>query len=180
MRWPRLAGVPDFLAWEEEQEQRFEFGEGQVSLMPGASARHEIVVVNVLLALRRAVNDPAAVRGPGMKVLTESSSRYPDATVTLDPRDSLDLTYVRYPTLLVEVLSPRTHALDRGTKFDEYRTIEELAEYLLVDSRRRWTQALRRHAEGWLVGFPKRAGDVELASIDATIGIDELYAGTGL
>jgi Uma2 family endonuclease len=40
------------------------------------------------------------------------------------------------PALIVEALSPSTEADDRGRKFDHYRSIESLAEYLLVVSDR--------------------------------------------
>lgn len=36
------------------------------------------------------------------------------------------------PLLIVEVLSPSTANYDRGAKFELYRTIESLAEYLVV------------------------------------------------
>lgn len=40
------------------------------------------------------------------------------------------------PTLIVEVLSPPTEAYDRGRKFEHYRSIDSLQQYLLVASER--------------------------------------------
>jgi Uma2 family endonuclease len=36
------------------------------------------------------------------------------------------------PTVIIEVLSPSTEAYDRGTKFENYRALESLSDYLLV------------------------------------------------
>jgi Uma2 family endonuclease len=179
MRFPEIAGVQEFVAWEERQPERYEFSDGAISLFPGATARHEIVVVNLCVALR-SVAEPHQVRGSGLKQLTATSSRYPDVSVSLDERDAVDLRYARFPVLLVEVLSPSTHATDRGAKFDEYRTIESLCEYVLVDARKRWAQTTRRSGSDWIVSLPLRDGALRFESVGLDLRFDDLYAGTGL
>ena len=44
--------------------------------------------------------------------------------------------FIRYPRLIVEVLSPTTAAFDRGDKFADYRTSESLQEYDINQSRK--------------------------------------------
>ncbi len=179
MRLPQIGSVEDFVAWEERQTERYEFAEGESSLLPGATARHEIIVVNLCLALRSTIA-AAYVRGAGLKALTATSSRYPDVSVSFDERDSVDLAFTRFPTLLIEVLSPSTHAVDRAEKFDEYRTIGSLREYVMVDSRKRWTQSVRRTGSDWIVALPQSGGTLSLESVAVDIPFDALYAGTEL
>ena len=57
----------------------------------------------------------------------------PDVSVTCDARDRNAREYIRYPCLIVEVLSSTTEAFDRGKKFKHYRRIETLREYVLID-----------------------------------------------
>jgi len=76
MRIPQLSSVDEFVRWEERQEQRYEFADGATSLLPGAARRHEIIVVNLLVALRRSLS-ASSVCGSGMKLVTEAISRYP-------------------------------------------------------------------------------------------------------
>ena len=38
----------------------------------------------------------------------------------------------RYPKLIAEVLSPSTQKFDRGDKFEDYRQLESLEEYVLI------------------------------------------------
>lgn len=60
-------------------------------------------------------------------------------------------------------------------KFDEYRTISTLKEYVLVDSRRRWVEVCRRDGAD-MRALPKvTTGSLSLASIDLEIPLDTIY-----
>ena len=68
--------------------------------------------------------------------------------------------------LVVEVLSPSTAAYDRGEKFDAYRLLPTLQEYLLVDPAARRCDLYRRGADGlWVLhpGAPEQG--VHFASV---------------
>ena len=53
--------------------------------------------------------------------------------VTCDERDRTPDDFKRYPCLIIEVLPPTTQAFDRGDKFADYRTLETLQEYVLIN-----------------------------------------------
>ncbi|MBC7921413.1 MAG: Uma2 family endonuclease [Ferruginibacter sp.] len=55
---------------------------------------------------------------------------YPAAILTCDPRDMADNRLVRYPSLVVEVLSKSTQTHDLGTKLENYRRMPTLQAYL--------------------------------------------------
>jgi len=94
-----------------------------------------------------------------------------------DERDSDSAVYVRYPKLLIEVLSKSTASLDRTAKLHEYRSIETLEEYVLVDSRKRWAQTNVRVPSGErIASLPIESGSITLTSIGLTIDLDDLYA----
>lgn len=176
---PTLTSVQEFVAWEETQEKKYEFADGEISLFPGGTMRHMTTALNVALALREHGLRPGSVFNEA-RIVTARSSRYPDVVVTFDERDTPENTFARYPILLVEVISPSTESIDRGAKLDEYRSIETLQEYALIDSRKRWAQTVRRSGDEWIVSLPIVAGDLELRSVGAHIGFKELYAGTEL
>jgi Uma2 family endonuclease len=73
------------------------------------------------------------------------------------------------------VLSESTERVDRGAKFEEYRTLSTLEEYVLVDSRKRWAEAFRRNGGKWIAFAPATAGEFRLVSVGLTIDLDELY-----
>jgi hypothetical protein len=52
------------------------------------------------------------------------------------------------PLLIVEVPSPSTEGCDRGKKFELYRTIESLREYLIVHQDRRHVEHYSKQEDG--------------------------------
>lgn len=114
--------------------------------------------------------------GSNIAIRTDRSSRYADLTVTCDERDRIPkATALRFPTLIVEVLSASTATIDRGDKFDEYRTIETCREYALIDSRKRWAQAHRLIGGEWNASLPQASGTFELSSVGVALDLDEIY-----
>jgi Uma2 family endonuclease len=59
---------------------------------------------------------------------------YPDVMVTCDSRDQMARQVVYHPGLIVEVLSPGTEHIDQGKKFRNYRRIDTLKEYVLIEA----------------------------------------------
>ncbi len=93
----------------------------------------------------------------------------------IDPEDKNTVTNL---VLLVEVTSASTEEYDRGEKFDHFREIPSLAEYVLVSHRERAIEVRRRDADGsWTVSVAHAGGRVELRSVGCTIDVDALYAG---
>jgi Uma2 family endonuclease len=78
--------------------------------------------------------------------------------------------------LIVEVLSDTTEAFDRGDKFADYRQLESLQEYILVNQKRMSVDVFHRNqADQWvLTPYTKGAG-IQLASIDFQLAIATLY-----
>jgi Uma2 family endonuclease len=114
-----------------------------------------------------------------MKVRNEKSNffYYPDVAVSCDERDkNADEDFLRYPCLIVEVLSPTTAAFDRGDKFADYRTSESLQEYVLINQERVSVECFRRKAEDLWVLYPYSQGqEVQFASVNFSCAIEALY-----
>jgi Uma2 family endonuclease len=171
----------EFLSWETEQPERYEFIDGQAFAMAGASEAHGTIVFNIPMLL-----GPALRGGPcrgfvtDMKLAIPPDDRriyYPDAFVTCDERDRRDRQVKRHPKLIVEVLSPKSEADDRGEKFSDYRTIETLEEYILVDSRRQHVEVYRRTDRGtWELVEDVTSGAFVIASLGVSISLVDLYA----
>lgn len=84
--------------------------------------------------------------------------------------------FIRYPRLVVEVLSPATAAFHRGDKFADYRTLETLEEYVLISQERMGVDCFRRNSDGLWVLYPYGKGEeIQLASVDFCCPIEVLY-----
>ena len=105
---------------------------------------------------------------------------YPDVTVVCgEPRfEDEYLDTLLNPTVLVEVLSPSTESYDRGRKSGNYRTIESLAEYLLVSQDEYKIEQYSKQPDGrWLLAdIRSREGVVDLASIQCVLKLNDVYS----
>jgi Uma2 family endonuclease len=173
--------LDDFLAWEATQTERHEFLAGEVFAMTGARDGHNTIALNIASALRSATRGgPCRVFIADMKLRLDAAdaSFYPDVMVTCDPRDKTpdaDLAK-RHPTLIVEVLSESTAAYDRGLKFELYRGLDSLREYLLVEPERRHADLFRRAENGmWTLYSHGPDSLIELASLGAILDMRAVY-----
>jgi Uma2 family endonuclease len=72
-------------------------------------------------------------------------------------------------------LSESTEGYDRGAKFGDYRRLESLEEYVLIDSRNRACEVFRRRPEGWLLDAVPEDGRLVLHSVGFECPLDALY-----
>jgi Uma2 family endonuclease len=182
--FPRMT-PQEYLLWEEAQPLRYEYLNGEVVAMSGGTIPHNQVAVNLSALLK------SHLRGKGCKVLTSDAKiavsehgpfYYADLSVTCDDRDRTARQYIRYPSLIVEVLSPSTEAFDRGAKFRQYRRIETLQEYVLIDPDRPGLECYRLNERGnWelVQSISSEANlettDIHLASLDCRFPLALLY-----
>ncbi len=80
------------------------------------------------------------------------------------------------PTVLFGVLSPSTEAYDRGAKFQQYRKLSSLREYVLV-SQSEYAVDLFRLEDGHWLYFPIYGEEavLSLASVGIEITLGDLY-----
>jgi Uma2 family endonuclease len=169
----------EYLQLEEKSLIKHEYRQGDIYAMAGASNNHVLIAVNLGTLLRN------RLRGSGcLPYLSDTKVRiesiniyyYPDIAVTCDRRDREFKDFLRYPCLIVEVLSPTTEAFDRGDKFADYRNLETLQEYVLISQTRIQIDVFRRNELGQWILYPHKAGDtIHLASIDFSCAIEDLY-----
>lgn len=167
----------DFLAYIETAEGRHELVDGVIYDMTGATLRHADVTINLVVALHRELHGrPCRVRASDAMVRTAAGDALtPDVVVTCGEGDPHPRWILR-PVLIVEVLSDSTGAYDRGLKFEKYRTVEGLSEYVLVDPDRIAVDVFRREDDGRWVLEPVREGAVTFQSLGVTLSLDAIYA----
>lgn len=184
MGLPQLAprfSLDDYMAWEAEQAERHEYLNGEIFAMTGARDAHNTIAGNIFASLRSSLRGgPCRAFIADMKLRVEAADAvfYPDVLVTCDPRDKgpdAD-TAKRHPSLIVEVLSESTAAYDRGLKFERYRNIETLREYLLVEQDRRHVDLFRLGGDGrWVLESFGDEGAITLESVNTALEMAEIY-----
>jgi Uma2 family endonuclease len=169
----------EYLEAEKFSPIKHEYIQGRTYAMAGASDADMTITANLVALLRN------HIRGTGcrlyvadMKARIESLDTfyYPDIMVTCDPRDANSEYFKRYPTLIIEVLSPSTEALDRGDKFSDYQELDTLQEYVLVSQNRRKIDCFRRNPEGrWVLYSYKANQQLELTSVNFSCPLTDVY-----
>lgn len=177
---PRFS-LDNFLAWEAGQSERHEYLHGEVFDMTGACDAHNTIALNIASALKSAFRGTLCrvfIADMKLRVDLADAVFYPDVMVTCDTRDkSPDSdTTKRHPALIIEVLSESTAAYDRGLKFERYRTLDTLREYLLVEQDRRHADLFRREVDGrWVLYACDAGAAVVLESVGQTLSMATIY-----
>jgi Uma2 family endonuclease len=177
----------EYLAWEEQQEFRHEYVDGEVYAMTGGTVNHGQIAANFINILRN------HLRGSGCRVLTSdvkvqtlasNSYLYPDVSVTCDDRDRSATKFISHPCLIVEILSPTTEAYDRGDKFALYRRSTSLQDYVLVNTnamrvdlyQRNDSLSETRSERGrWEILSYDAGDEIELLSVNLSVPVAQIY-----
>jgi Uma2 family endonuclease len=170
----------DFLIWDENQTIRHEFFHGEVFAMAGGSDKHATVILNVAIAVRQHLKGtPCRVLTHDVKLRVEEADCYfyPDVFVTCSEADAKQRLIKSEAKLVIEVLSPGTTAFDRGYKFEAYRRLPSLQEYVLIDPDRQTAEVYRRSAnDEWILRAFASGQGLALQCVDLSISAADLFA----
>jgi len=171
------------LALERAAETRSEFVDGEMFAMFGGTKRHadlQVKLVGELYALLRGSRCRAYTSD--FRVRTASGIyTYPDVSIVCGEAILAD----RYadtllnPVALFEVLSASSEGYDRGLKFQHYRTIESLQDYVLVNQTKMRVEQFTRRADGtWTMrDLSNGADELQLGPAGIRISLQQIYAG---
>ncbi|MBS1856909.1 MAG: Uma2 family endonuclease [Acidobacteria bacterium] len=180
---PKTLLTPEqYLELERKAAHKSEYFQGERFAMAGASVAHNRLVARLLRDLGGQLRGRGCEALPSdMRVFVAATGlyTYPDVVVVCGEPVLQDGNFdtLLNPAVLVEVLSPSTEAYDRGRKFEHYRTIESLREYLLLASDRIHADVYTRQGdERWLLTSAGRMEEsVTLQSIDCRLALADLY-----
>ena len=177
---PQPWTIQDFLAFEAEEPERYEFVDGIVRLMTGGSAAHSAIKTNVTNGLNAALRDgPCRAYVDDLKDVTATAVIYPDVVVTCQPL-APDDDRVPDPTVVVEVLSPTTERHDRIAKWRHCQRIGALERFVLVEQAERRVEVYSRTETGWALASIEPPEDaVVLQAIGARLSLEAIYEDSG-
>ena len=170
----------EFLEWSLEQEDKYELVDGEpvlmgdyveengrTTFMAGTKVEHDIIVVSVLTELRARLRGKPCrpFSGDLAARMVAGNIRRPDVTVDCRPPDR-GATESGLPTVLVEVLSRSTRDPDLIRKADEYRQLESLRHYVVIEPLTVHVTVWSRADDG---SWPTTPADHK--SLDAMVGL---------
>jgi Uma2 family endonuclease len=172
----------EYLRLERQSEYRSEYVNGEIFAMTRASLKHNLVSGNIFGELRQQLKGrecQAYTSEMRVKVTATGLYTYPDVVVVCDEPKFEDKYFdtLLNPTVLVEVLSPSTERYDRIAKSSYYRTLDSLAEHLLVAQDEVRLEQYVKQANGQWLLFESTSLDavVELPSISCSLAMRDVY-----
>ena len=173
--------LEEYLVLEEQSDHRNEYRNGQIDATVGESQNHSKLCVNTMVLMGNLLFDKNYdVFTSNMKVYIPAKNKayYPDVSVTCGEVESAlgrnDM--IANPILLFEVLSKRTAKFDRGEKFEDYKTLESLTEYVLIDPYQYWVEAYSKEGGKWKFDlYTKPTEIIYLRSLDQYVLMESLY-----
>jgi Uma2 family endonuclease len=172
----------EFLEFAEHSPLRYEYVNGVIHAMTGASLAHGRISRELLVAV------DSHLRGGPCEAFAASANLYirsqtdeilyiPDLVVACNPEE-WDKNWLCNPKLVAEILSPSTRHIDQREKAMTYRRVNSIEEYVLLEQSEHKVTVHRR-AEDWrpqVYSGPQSVA--EFRSISLSVPLAQIYAGT--
>lgn len=172
----------EYLALEAGSDIRHEFLDGEIRIMAGGTTNHNEIITNLCVALK------PKLRKENYRLFTENVRvwiekyriyTYPDVMVIADQPIyyGKGTTTVINPCLIIEVASKSTKNYDQGDKFDYYRSLPSLQEYILVEqSRIHVLQHTKTNNNQWLLTeYEEGSQEFSLNILSLALSLAEIY-----
>jgi Uma2 family endonuclease len=172
----------EYLVYERASLIKHEFYRGHIYAMSGATERHNLIAGNTFASLHGQLRRKACRVYPSdmrVKVLRTGLNTYPDIAVVCGPSQFTDATRdtITNPVVIIEVLSPSTERYDRGMKFQHYRTIDSLQDYILIAQDQYYVEHYIRQQNGqWLLQETANLSEeAYIQSIECRLQLEDIY-----
>lgn len=183
----------EYLQMERQSSDKHEFYKGEIFVMPGhgdllamsgAAQNHNEIFTNLFVEMGTQLRGkPCRPYGSDMRLNIPENTLYTYTDIAIyckPPVDTPDDDNAKDPTVIIEILSPSTKSYDRGDKFNLYRDIKSLKEYILIDSQSVSVEAFRINDSGhWeLEEIKTLAGTLHFKSVAFSITLALIYEET--
>ncbi|HEY7771204.1 Uma2 family endonuclease [Longimicrobium sp.] len=175
--------IDEYLDGIELAEEFREYVDERVRIVPPTTLEHALLVSSIGTVLDRAARRQGCrILRRGMLIGAAGDVFSPDVMAyggkaQLAHHGDTDL--LLNPVLLVEIVSPESWGYERGRKWQGYRSIASLQEYLLVAEDAPRVERFTRHGEHfWLYGETTGLdGEIQLESLNVTLKLADIYDG---
>ena len=176
----------EFLVWERKQRLKHEFIDGKIYTMGGASKKHNKITFNINGLLwfiqQTLTNFEAFTTDMRTYAPLKKSYFYPDIVVVKGQDEYLDTEFdtLTNPTVVLEVASKSTKSFDKSKKFDFYRSIPSLEEYVLVAQTEYYITHFYKNAQNdWVIGeiLHSPSDVLKIKSLPIELRLSDIYRG---
>ena len=167
----------EFLEFEIHSQERHEFVDGNLFVMPGGTDRHNGITLNLVMSLRPStLKQGCQLYANNVLIRTpDETGYYPDVFITCDSRE--DTPRVKHrPNIIIEVLSDSTEKFDRTEKLRNYRTIPSLELYVLLEQDSILAEVYAKQPDGsWRHDVLREGSSIAFSSLELMVPLADLY-----
>jgi len=174
--------VEEYLALEETAEEKHEYHNGEIITMTGGTTNHNTLALTIASFFFTQLSaEDYQVYINDMRLFIEQYNRYtyPDVMIVKGKPmyQGKGTTSVKNPLLIVEVLSKSTQHYDQTDKFDAYRSIPDLQEYIVIDQYQYYVKQFAKNQEGkWvLTDYIGKEAILKLEYLPLEVTLENLY-----
>jgi len=172
----------EYLEIERKAEYKSEYYNGEMFALAGASLIHNKITSNVHVSLATQLKKKKCeVYQSDLKIYEQESGlfTYPDIVVICGEPECYDYKkdIIINPTVIIEILSQSTEAYDRGFKFELYRKLKALKDYILVSQEKISIEHFNKNKDNsWTMNeYNKSEQSMSIRSIDCKLELKEVY-----
>jgi len=174
--------IEDYLALEEKADFKSEYYNGEIFPMAGGTLNHNRITGNIYLALKQILKTKdfdVFIGDVKLHIPCTGSFTYPDVLVINgepryweDRRDTIESA-----ELIIEILSESTKDYDRAGKFENYRSIPELHDYILISQDKVHVEHFEKQAANqWLLTDYKSLDEsLKIVQVEEKISLRDIY-----
>jgi Uma2 family endonuclease len=174
--------VKEYLEMEKASTVKHEYFQGEIFAMSGAGDNHNEIFSNVFgeVAYKlRGKSCRAYGSDKRMNIPENTLFTYPDISIYCNGliHSIVDEDTSILPTVIIEILSPSTKNYDKGKKFNLYKDIPSLKEYIMIDSESISVEAYYINEEkNWVLNQHKEISDrLTLVSMSFHLALSDIY-----
>lgn len=174
----------EYLNREQSAEYKSEYYRGEIFQMAGGSVSYNRIIFNLSgLLYQQLSGSSCEAFNSNMRLLVKPNGlyTYPDLMIICGPLELVPsrTDTVTNPLVIIEVLSESTAEYDRTDKFELYKALETLQNYVLVDQHRPYIQCYGRLVEEprlWTVEtYRHLAESLRLPALDISLNLEQIY-----
>ncbi len=170
----------EYLTMERASREKHQFIGGEIFAMAGCSIQHDSISASILIAFGgRLRGGPCQPHTPDMRLYISATGDfvYSDGFIVCRPEfTDAAVDTVTNPCVVVEVLSPSTEKHDREGKFEGYKSIPTLRDYLLFSQDRVFIEHFHREADGsWACRQIQTGQVLRLTALPIEVPAEDLY-----
>lgn len=175
--------VKEYVALEQESNQRYEYHDGYVVAMAGGTLIHGRLCSRSNFLLQRDLEGKGCeVLNSEVKIYLDKSESYvyPDGSAVCDKIESsiYQVGAITNPIIIIEVLSENSEKYDRGQKFHNYRRLPSFQNYILIAQDKLYVEVWYRPpgADLWRIDiYEGESANAHIQSVNINLSLKELY-----